>query len=88
MDSLLAEINIKRKALTDLDGPGSGGGEPSKKYMRRADIERAKEDEDRRKKAEAKVAEEAKSESSRSAKMRKEVGLVRRGPPCETECLT
>lgn len=69
MDSLLAEINSKRKALTELDG----GGEPSKKYMRRADIERAKEEEDARKRAEAKAAEEAKSESSRAAKMRREV---------------
>lgn len=69
MDSLLAEINSKRKALTELDG----GGEPSKKYMRRADIERAKEEEQRRKKAEARAAEEAIHEAKRAAKMSKEV---------------
>ena len=69
MDTLLAEINNKRK---ELDGAGSNG-EPSKKYMRRADIERAKEEEERRKRAEMKAAEEAKSESSRAAKMRREV---------------
>lgn len=74
MDTLLAEINSKRKALTELDG-AAGAGEPSKKYMRRADIERAKEEEERRKRAEAKAAEEAKSESSRAAKMRREVSL-------------
>ena len=73
MDTLLAEINSKRKALSELDS--SSGGEPSKKYMRRADIERAKEEEERRKRAEAKAAEEAKSESSRAAKMRREVSL-------------
>jgi len=70
MDSLLAEINSKRKALTEMDG----GGEPSKKYMRRADIERAKEEEIKRKKAEVAAAEEAVREAKRAAKMSKDVG--------------
>jgi pre-mRNA-splicing factor 18 len=72
MDSLLAEINSKRKALNELDG----GGEPSKKYMRRADIERAKEDEERRKRDEARAAEEAVHEAKRAAKMSKDVGIL------------
>lgn len=69
MDGLLAEINSKRKALSEMDG----GGEPSKKYMRRADIERAKEEEARRKKDEARAAEEAISEAKRAAKMSRDV---------------
>lgn len=69
MDGLLAEINSKRKALNEMDG----GGEPSKKYMRRADIERAKEEEERRKKAEARAAEEAIHEAKRAAKMSRDV---------------
>jgi pre-mRNA-splicing factor 18 len=69
MDDLLAEINSKRKALTEMDG----GGEPSKKYMRRADIERAKEEEVRRKNAETAAAEEAAREAKRASKMSKDV---------------
>ena len=46
MDSLLAEINSKRKALTDAPEAG-----PSK-YMRRADVERAQEEEAQRKRDE------------------------------------
>jgi pre-mRNA-splicing factor 18 len=72
MDSLLEEINSKRKALTELNG----GGEPSKKYMRRADIERAKEDEERRKKSEILAAEKAAREEKRAAKMSKDVRLL------------
>lgn len=68
MEGLLAEINNKRKALEELDRVegSSSGGNASSKYMRRADIERAKEEEERKKRAEAK-------EKERAAKMRKEV---------------
>ncbi|CAD6591557.1 MAG: mRNA splicing protein prp18 [Tremellales sp. Tagirdzhanova-0007] len=66
MDGLLAEISVKRKAL--LDEPGG-----TKKYMRRADIEQAKEDEARRKKEEV-VAVEA---ESRASKMRKDAEEAR-----------
>lgn len=69
MESLIAEIDSKRKALTELDG----GGEPPKKYMRRADIERAKEDEERRKKSEILAAEKALRDEKRAAKMSKDV---------------
>lgn len=63
MDGLLAEISAKRKALTDDPNVGT------KKYMRRADIERAKEEEEKRRKEEA----EAVKSESRAAKMRKDV---------------
>ena len=71
MESLIAEIDSKRKALTELDG----GAEPSKKYRRRADIERAKEDEERRKKSEILAAEKALRDEKRAAKMSKDVRL-------------
>lgn len=64
MEGLLAEINTKRKALEDLDkGEGSS---TANKYMRRADIERAQEEEAKRKRMAAR-------EADRAAKMRREV---------------
>ena len=68
MEGLLAEINTKRKALEELDkGEGSS---TSTKYMRRADIERAREEEEKKKRMAAR-------EADRAAKMRKEVGRAR-----------
>ncbi len=49
MDAILSEISHKRK---DLATPGASGSAPASKYMRRADIERAKEEERRRVKRE------------------------------------
>ena len=56
MDILLSEISNKRKDLTD-----AAGSSRPQKYMRKADIERAKEEEARkkRKEAEQKKREEA-----------------------------
>ena len=65
MDGLLAEISAKRKALSDTPNVGP------KKYLRRADIERAKEEEETRKKEEA----AASKAESRAEKMRKDVTL-------------
>ncbi|KIR63958.1 pre-mRNA-splicing factor 18 [Cryptococcus bacillisporus CA1873] len=55
MDALLAEISAKRKALEVDEGDGG-----AKKYMRRADIERMREEEERRKKEEERKEKEAK----------------------------
>ncbi|KAK8844000.1 hypothetical protein IAR55_006793 [Kwoniella newhampshirensis] len=80
MDGLLAEISAKRKAL-ELPGEGdgaSGSGAAPKKYMRRADVERAREEEERRKKVEeAKQKERLKEERDRAGKMRKEAEQAR-----------
>ncbi len=65
MEGLLAEISAKRKVLGDEPGGVAG----AKKYMRRADLERAKEEEEKRRKEEA----EAKKLESRTSKMRKDV---------------
>lgn len=55
MDALLAEISAKRKALEVPEGDAG-----AKKYMRRADIERMREEEERRKKEEERKEKEAK----------------------------
>lgn len=55
MDALLAEISAKRKALEVPEGDGG-----TKKYMRRADIERMREEEERRKKEDERKEKEAK----------------------------
>lgn len=55
MDALLAEISAKRKALEVPEGDAD-----AKKYMRRADIERMREEEERRKKEEERKEKEAK----------------------------
>lgn len=55
MDALLAEISAKRKALEVPEGDGG-----TKKYMRRADIERLREEEERQKKEDERKEKEAK----------------------------
>ena len=67
MESLLAEISAKRKTISDSAPDGA-----AKKYMRRADYEKAKDEEERLKKLEA----SASRNDSRASKMRKEVGTV------------
>jgi pre-mRNA-splicing factor 18 len=66
MDGLLAEISAKRKAMEGERGESS-------KYMRRSDIERAKEAEITRVKAEEKAKKDAEFAETKAAKMRKEV---------------
>jgi hypothetical protein len=73
MDGLLAEISQKRKALEEERGESSSA--PAQKYMRRADIERAKEEEIRRKKAEEREREDAKVAEVKAIKARKDVSL-------------
>lgn len=51
MDALLAEIAAKKSALNAEAGPSSDSG--AKKYMRRAEVEAAQEEAERRKKEEA-----------------------------------
>ena len=70
MDGLLAEINTKRKALVGVGGDAEAG--PSKKYMRRADVERAQDEEEQRKKDE-RAAILKKEKEDRASKLRKEV---------------
>ncbi|EIW65765.1 hypothetical protein TREMEDRAFT_35832 [Tremella mesenterica DSM 1558] len=65
MDGLLAEINSKRKAL---EVPGGDAG-PSKKYLRRSELEAAREEEERKAKA---IAAQASAEN-KAAKMRTDV---------------
>ncbi|WWD21344.1 hypothetical protein CI109_105828 [Kwoniella shandongensis] len=82
MDGLLAEISAKRKALELPVGSGdngaSGGGPSAKKYLRRADIERMREEEEQRKKEEEqKRKERLKEEKDRAGKMRKEAEQAR-----------
>ena len=71
MDGLLAEINSKRKALDDGGGETSTNG--ARKYMKRADVERAREEEESKKRAEVAKAKEAAKSQNRAAKMRTEV---------------
>ncbi|WVW79447.1 hypothetical protein I302_101416 [Kwoniella bestiolae CBS 10118] len=71
MDGLLAEISAKRKALEVEVGDSSGGA--AKKYMRRADIERLKEEEAKKKRLE----ERAKRDSERQEKMKREADQAR-----------
>ncbi|WWC63950.1 uncharacterized protein I303_106556 [Kwoniella dejecticola CBS 10117] len=70
MDGLLAEISAKRKALEVESGDGAG---PANKYMRRADVERLKEEELKRKRQE----ERAKRDQERQEKMKKEADQAR-----------
>lgn len=65
MDILLSEISNKRKDLAD---PPSGSSRPQK-YMRKADIERAKEEEAKRKRE----AEEQKKREEALAKEKEKV---------------
>lgn len=78
MDSLLAEISAKKRVLAE-DGDAGG----SKKYMRRADIERAREEEESRVREAKREAErrrvadvEGVKAEGRAAKMRKDVSCV------------
>jgi pre-mRNA-splicing factor 18 len=66
MDLLLSEINNKRK---DLQDP-VGSSRPNK-YMRKGDIERAREDEERKRKAE----EERKKREAREAKEKEKASV-------------
>jgi pre-mRNA-splicing factor 18 len=74
MEGLLAEINAKRKALEIEAGPSDG---PAKKYMRRADIEKAREEEERKKRMEDAVRKEALKAEGKAYKARKEVSNAR-----------
>lgn len=64
MDLLLSEINNKRK---DLQDP-AGSSRPNK-YMRKGDIERAREEEERKKKAE----EDRKKREEKAAREKEKV---------------
>lgn len=73
MDALKAEIALKRKNLSETSAVG---GRPTK-YMRRGDIERLKEEQDRRAREEM-AAEEAKdSELEKLTKhMKEKVSII------------
>jgi hypothetical protein len=70
MDGLLAEINAKRK---ELESDVQAG--PSKKYMRRAEVEAAKEEEDRRRRDKLRKEREER-EAAKAAKARSDVSGV------------
>lgn len=70
MDGLLAEINAKRK---ELESDVQAG--PSKKYMRRAEVEAAKEEEDRRRRDKLRKEREER-EAAKAAKARSDVSDV------------
>ncbi|WWC73020.1 uncharacterized protein I206_106985 [Kwoniella pini CBS 10737] len=70
MDGLLAEISAKRKALEVESGDGAG---PANKYMRRADVERLKEEEAKRKRQE----ERAKRDLEKQERMKKDAEQAR-----------
>ena len=74
MDGLLAEINSKRKALV-IDGAESSA-DGARKYMRRAEVEAAREEEERRKRIEAAKAKEDAKASNRAARIGEEVGQM------------
>ena len=71
MDGLLSEISAKRKELETETGPSAEGS--AKKYMRRADVEKAKEEDERKKRLEAAMKKENLKAEGRAAKMRKDV---------------
>ncbi|WWC91131.1 uncharacterized protein L201_006072 [Kwoniella dendrophila CBS 6074] len=73
MDGLLAEISAKRKALEVETGGSSSDGGVAKKYMRRADVERLKEEEQKKKRME----ERTKRDAERQEKMKKEADQAR-----------
>ncbi|WVR08994.1 hypothetical protein IAU60_006054 [Kwoniella sp. DSM 27419] len=79
MDALIAEISAKRKALELEGGPGDASSSSSgaKKYMRRADVERAREEEERRKRAEAAAERERAKEGERASRLKKETEQAR-----------
>ncbi|WVQ93133.1 hypothetical protein IAU59_000197 [Kwoniella sp. CBS 9459] len=59
-------------------GAGGGGGPgPAKKYMRRADVERMKEEEEKRVRAEKAAEKERVKEADRAAKMKKDAEQAR-----------
>jgi pre-mRNA-splicing factor 18 len=62
MEALKAEIASKRKAMDGI--------QPPKKYMRRGDIERMKEEEERKAREEAAKKAEAEAERATLAKVR------------------
>jgi pre-mRNA-splicing factor 18 len=80
MDGLLAEINAKRKELeTDVQAG------PSKKYMRRAEVEAAKEEEDRRRRDKLRKEREER-EAAKAAKARSDVSGVVLSSPLPSRC--
>lgn len=72
MNALLSEINNKRKDLQDPVGSSRAN-----KYMRKGDIEKAREEEERKKKAE----EERKKREAREAKEKERVSVDGKSPP-------
>ncbi|ORX39206.1 Prp18 domain-domain-containing protein [Kockovaella imperatae] len=76
MDGLLAEINNKRKTLEVDVGESSADG--ARKYMRRAEVEAAREAEARRKREEAAKAKENAKSANRAARMREEKASLAR----------
>lgn len=83
MDGLLAEINAKRKALSELERDGSASSEAgpsSRKYMKRSEIEAAQEAEAQRKREALRKEKEArlaaKAASGSSATQKGAVGRV------------
>jgi len=75
MEGLLAEINAKKRSLEA--GPSNGASaEVSKRYKTRGELEAEKEEEERRKKAEADERRERLKAETRAIKMRKEVCLL------------
>jgi hypothetical protein len=77
MDAILSEISLKRKQLADPpEGAGSGGGSGGggSKYVRRAEMDRAREEreaEERRREEERKRVDREKREAGK-------VGVLRR----------
>ncbi|KAI0648859.1 pre-mRNA splicing factor [Trametes meyenii] len=77
MDSLKAEIAVKRKAL---EIPATEGARPTK-YMRRGELERLKEEQEKRenKEKEAKLMEEREREERGREQRRREKAIARAG---------
>lgn len=69
MDTLLAEINAKRKSSSEDAGP-------SRKYMKRGEVEAEKEAAEAAKVAEAKARRERLRLETQAVKMRKEVSYM------------
>lgn len=70
MDGLLAEINAKRKALSELERDGSASSEAgpsSRKYMKRSEIEAAQEAEAQRKREALRKEKEARMAAKAAA---------------------
>ena len=74
MDSLLAEIAAKKSALTQTGNADAGPSTGGKKYMRRAEVEAAEEEAERRKKEVARERLRAEKE----ARLAKKGGTVSR----------